>query len=164
MQEHLALLSARSKQARRVRRILEKAPTAEAVADAGPLWAEEREATQHLNELAGWERRVDGVREVIKAVEARTGLLSAAEEAAPPAVYDGVLNHGACAAVDAFAQQWGGLGHTLYRRDTTGPRTPLEAALESILVELGDDAPVVEYWWRDEWGAMLTCTPLGGRR
>ena len=72
----------------------------------------------------------------------------------------------ACDAVHAFAAR-DGLGHTLYHRDV-GPSTPLEAALEAALAALGDDAPLVEYWWRDEWKhieAHAACSwgPLGKR-
>eukprot|EP00964_Phaeocystis_antarctica_P001932 scaffold1007_cov61-Phaeocystis_antarctica.AAC.3 len=68
---------------------------------------------------------------------------------AAPRVFDGVLDAEACDAVHDFATR-DGLGHTLYHRDV-GPSTPLEAALEAALAALADDAPFVEYWWRDEW-------------
>jgi hypothetical protein len=44
-----------------------------------------------------------------------------------------------------------GLGHTLLERKAFSPRTVTERIIDSILLELGDDSPIVEYWWRDEW-------------
>ena len=44
-----------------------------------------------------------------------------------------------------------GLGHTLLERKVFSPRTVTERIIDSILLELGDDSPIVEYWWRDEW-------------
>lgn len=40
--------------------------------------------------------------------------------------------------------------HTVFDRSLP-PRTVLETALNSVLQQLGDDAPHVEYWWRDTW-------------
>ena len=43
-----------------------------------------------------------------------------------------------------------GLGHTLFTRGE--PRSPLECAIDSFLLELGDQDPrYVEYWSRQEW-------------
>jgi hypothetical protein len=104
--------------------------------------------------------------EAVKATEAEVAVVEAeaaaveAEAAAQPSgdgsdgsaaprIFDGVLGAEACDAVHNFAAR-DGLGHTLYHRDV-GPSTPLEAALEAALAALADDAPFVEYWWRDEW-------------
>lgn len=43
-----------------------------------------------------------------------------------------------------------GMCHKLYDR-AEPPRTALEFALNSILSELDDDSPLVEYWGRQEW-------------
>ena len=81
--------------------------------------------------------------------EAEAATQHSSGSSAAPCVFDGVLDAKACDAVHAFATR-DGLGHTLYHRDV-GPSTPLEAALEAALAALADDAPFVEYWWRDEW-------------
>ena len=70
-----------------------------------------------------------------------------------PTVYDGVFSPSACRHIHTAASL-GGLGdecHTLYRRAATPPRTALETAVESVLTQLDDRSPMVEYWWRDSW-------------
>jgi hypothetical protein len=70
----------------------------------------------------------------------------------PLTVWDGVFSPSACHYLHT-ASSIGGLGdeqHTVFHR-AQPPRTPLESALHSVLVALGDDSPHVEYWWRDEW-------------
>ena len=70
-----------------------------------------------------------------------------------PTVYDGVFSPSACRHIHTAASL-GGLGdecHTLYRRAATPPRTALETAVESVLTQLDDRSPLVEYWWRDSW-------------
>ena len=64
-------------------------------------------------------------------------------------VFDHVFNRPACKLLDRAAAARG-LGHALYPRESA-PRTPLEHAFETFLRELGDNAPVVEYWARREW-------------
>ncbi|KAL1529122.1 hypothetical protein AB1Y20_000082 [Prymnesium parvum] len=71
------------------------------------------------------------------------------------AVYDNVFSPAACRYLHATSSL-GGLGdehHTLFSRRLS-PRTPLERALHSVLLALGDASPFVEYWWRDEWRAV----------
>ena len=63
-------------------------------------------------------------------------------------VYDGVFSSGACALLHAACTSRG-LGHSLFHRGT--PRSPVEAAVDSFLDELGDRAPFIEYWSRQEW-------------
>ena len=43
--------------------------------------------------------------------------------------------------------------HTCFQRDCldASSATALESCLHSILLELGDKSPCVEYWWRDTW-------------
>lgn len=65
-------------------------------------------------------------------------------------IFDGVFSSASCDSLHATAS-CGGLGHTLYRRAEQPPSTLLEAALDSVLTALEDTAPLVEYWWRDEW-------------
>jgi hypothetical protein len=48
----------------------------------------------------------------------------------------------------------GGLGHTVLIRKQATPRTVTESIIMSILNSLDDKAPVVEYWWRDEWMSL----------
>jgi len=64
-------------------------------------------------------------------------------------VYDRVFDVAACAELHRSASARG-LGHALYTR-AHGPRLPLEHAFESYLASIGDGAPVVEYWSRQEW-------------
>ena len=64
-------------------------------------------------------------------------------------MWDNVFTGGSMGALHSAAAACG-LGHTLYDRNLS-PRTPLESALGSVLSELGDDAPLVEYWSRQEW-------------
>ena len=64
-------------------------------------------------------------------------------------VFDGVFGASACQALHTACQSRG-LGHALYERDRR-PTSALESAMESYLVELGDEAPFVEYWSRQEW-------------
>ena len=70
----------------------------------------------------------------------------------PPAVYDNVFSPSARLYLHTAASI-GSLGdeqHTVFDR-ALPPRTVLETALNSVLEELGDDSPHVEYWWRDSW-------------
>ena len=68
----------------------------------------------------------------------------------PIQVYDGVFDARAIGLLRPVASA-SGLGHTLFDRHAQPPRTPLEHALDSVLEQLGDDAPYVEYWSRQEW-------------
>jgi len=74
------------------------------------------------------------------------GLAPVAVAPSPVAVYDGVF-----AAADLKPLDAGGNdGHRVCRRgDRAG--TILEAALDSVLTELGDESPYIEYWARAEW-------------
>ena len=68
-------------------------------------------------------------------------------------VYDNVFTASALQYLHSTSSI-GGLGdehHTAFDRRAAQPRTPLESALHSVLLELGDESPCVEYWWRDEW-------------
>ena len=64
-------------------------------------------------------------------------------------VFDNVLNFEDCKIVDTQAKECG-LGHTVYHRKNK-PRTSVEEAIESVLISLQDESPMVEYWWREEW-------------
>ena len=68
-------------------------------------------------------------------------------------VWDGVFTTSACHYLHTASSigQLGDEQHTVFHRADAPPRTPLESALHSVLTELGDDSPIVEYWWRDEW-------------
>ena len=71
---------------------------------------------------------------------------------APPVVFDNVFSPSASLYLHTAASI-GSLGdeqHTVFDRSLP-PRTVLETALNSVLEQLGDDAPHVEYWWRDTW-------------
>ena len=71
---------------------------------------------------------------------------------APPVVFDNVFSPSASLYLHTAASI-GSLGdeqHTVFDRSLP-PRTVLETALHSVLEQLGDDAPHVEYWWRDTW-------------
>ncbi|KAL3929246.1 MAG: hypothetical protein SGPRY_002036 [Prymnesium sp.] len=66
--------------------------------------------------------------------------------------YDQVLSRTACHFLHT-SLSIGGLGdehHTAFDRSLPA-RTPAERAIHSLLCELGDESPCVEYWWRDEW-------------
>ena len=65
-------------------------------------------------------------------------------------VYDDVLANGFVELVDAHARV-GGLGHSCMDRRSVRPRTAVESAIETCLDTLGNQAPYVEYWWREEW-------------
>ena len=65
------------------------------------------------------------------------------------AVFDSVFDGHACRALHAAASARG-LGHALYVREDS-PQTALEHAMESFLEGVGDEAPYVEYWSRQEW-------------
>lgn len=65
-------------------------------------------------------------------------------------VYDGVFNTEACSRIHAHITARG-LGHALYTRALRPPGSPIEQAIDSFLIELGDTAPVVEYWSREAW-------------
>ena len=74
---------------------------------------------------------------------------------APPPlhVYDGVL----AASTSRYlhtALSLGELGdehHTVLDRRAGPPKTALEHCLNSVLKQLRDESPFVEYWWRDSW-------------
>lgn len=72
-------------------------------------------------------------------------LLSGAAALAPISVYDNVFSSADLHALD----NEGTTGHRCYARGQEA--TLLETALDSVLAELGDDAPFVEYWARDVW-------------
>ena len=72
-----------------------------------------------------------------------------ASSPAPVKVFDNVFDPEALNLLRPVAAA-AGLGHTLYDRQAP-PRTPLEAAMDSVLEALGDDAAYVEYWSRQEW-------------
>ena len=66
-------------------------------------------------------------------------------------VYDNVLSPSTCTYLHA-ASSLGELGnefHTAF--SPTEPQTAIERCLTSVLAQLNDDSPCVEYWWRDEW-------------
>ena len=75
--------------------------------------------------------------------------IPAASAASSLAVFDGVFDAAACGLLHRAASARG-LGHALFARSAS-PSTPLEEAFESYLREIGDDAPLVEYWSRQEW-------------
>jgi hypothetical protein len=64
-------------------------------------------------------------------------------------VFDHVLNKMSRQALHRVASD-GGLSHKLVSREAQ-PSSPLEHALVSILDELNDPSPYVEYWCRQEW-------------
>ena len=110
------------------------------------------EATEATETTEATEAKVAVVEAEATEVEAEAAAQPSgdgSDGSAVPRVFDGVLDAEACDAVHNFATR-DGLGHMLYHRDV-GPSTPLEAALEAALAALADDAPFVEYWWRDEW-------------
>ena len=45
----------------------------------------------------------------------------------------------------------GGLGHTVFDRKSTSPRTSVETLIDTILNNVNDESRYAEYWWRDEW-------------
>ena len=86
----------------------------------------------------------------------RTGITSSAKPSSfllyqihPVRVYDHVFSSNSLQIVDDQAKACG-LGHTVYHRKNK-PRTSVEEAIESVLVSLHDESPMVEYWWREEW-------------
>ena len=64
-------------------------------------------------------------------------------------VFDGVLDDVTCKNVD-YQVKFGGLGHSVFLRESPC-RTSVESVIDSILTSAGDDSPIVEYWWREEW-------------
>ena len=68
-------------------------------------------------------------------------------------VYDNVLNLDNCRLIDEDARTRG-LGHLVYKRSLNLPQSLVENVIESILSELKDNSPIVEYWWRDEWMSL----------
>ena len=128
-----------------------KVEAAEAAA-AEATEAQAVEATEATETTEATEAKVAVVEAEATEVEAEAAAQPSgdgSDGSAVPRVFDGVLDAEACDAVHNFATR-DGLGHMLYHRDV-GPSTPLEAALEAALTALADDAPFVEYWWRDEW-------------
>jgi hypothetical protein len=81
-------------------------------------------------------------------------------------VWDDVLSSELCSAMHEKAKEIG-LGHRVFRRsssnvdETTDPTAKqiilsnnnnlIEQAIDSILIEIGDDSQYVEYWMRQEW-------------
>ena len=64
-------------------------------------------------------------------------------------VYDEVIDAAICQAMDVELKA-GCLSHTVFFRDSS-PRTIVESVIHSLLTSINDVAPIVEYWWRDEW-------------
>jgi hypothetical protein len=73
----------------------------------------------------------------------------------PVTVRDGVFSSVSCAALrnfsDASYRLDSGLRHYFLRGPEYRPVNPVEAAIDSFLAEIGDDAPAVEYWRRATW-------------
>ena len=65
-------------------------------------------------------------------------------------VWDNAVHSDSLRLADEIAKI-SGLGHTVYDRIQTKPRTCIENIIESILLNLNDHARYAEYWWRDEW-------------
>jgi hypothetical protein len=81
-------------------------------------------------------------------------------------VWDDVVSAELCSAMHEKAKEIG-LGHRVFRRsssDVDGTTDPtakqiilsnnnnvIEQAIDSILMEIGDDTQYVEYWMRQEW-------------
>lgn len=68
-------------------------------------------------------------------------------------IYDNVLSSSASRYLHAAASlgELGDEHHTAFDRRSQLPATALEACVHSVLRELGDESPSVEYWWRDTW-------------
>lgn len=64
-------------------------------------------------------------------------------------VFDNVVEESICKVLD-LQVKLGGLGHSVFFRESP-PRTSVEAVIHSILTSTGDESPIVEYWWREEW-------------
>jgi hypothetical protein len=64
-------------------------------------------------------------------------------------VYDGVIGMSTCDVLDSHLKV-GGLGHTVFFRELP-PKNVVESLIHSLLASANDMAPIVEYWWRDEW-------------
>lgn len=68
-------------------------------------------------------------------------------------VFDNVMNEESCKRLDEVLttqlDEYGS-GHHLYYR-SEAPSSLLEFSLDSVLKQLGDESPIVEYWFRDEW-------------
>lgn len=78
-------------------------------------------------------------------------------------VWDDVFSLANCDVIDAQARE-GGLGHTVFHRRSSAPRTAVEQAIESVLQSLEDMSPLVEYWWRDEWMSLESHRDIDERR
>jgi len=78
-------------------------------------------------------------------------------------VFDDVFDRRALEAVDRVAKE-GGLGHVVFDRRASPPRTAVEAAIDAVLRALGDDSAVAEYWWREEWMNLEAHRDLDERR
>jgi len=63
--------------------------------------------------------------------------------------WDGVFSHPTCTTLQNEARAVG-LGHRVFQ-PANQPRTHLEAALRSVLLELNDKSNFVEYWTRQPW-------------
>ena len=86
------------------------------------------------------------------------GAAAALAPAPPVEVFDGVFSAADARALhDDCVALAGDVGTLPPWRDGSvtfargAPRLRLEAALDSFLDEVGDDAPVVEWWWRQQW-------------
>lgn len=64
-------------------------------------------------------------------------------------VYDGVIDKSTCDVLDSHLK-FGGLGHCVFFRELS-PKNVVESLIHSLLASANDMAPIVEYWWRDEW-------------
>lgn len=64
-------------------------------------------------------------------------------------VYDGVIDKSTCDVLDSHLKV-GGLGHCVFFRELP-PKNVVESLINSLLASANDMAPIVEYWWRDEW-------------
>lgn len=71
----------------------------------------------------------------------------------PIQVWDNVLSKQTCHVLHEAASA-SGLGHRVFSRSSSQPRTIIEQALDSILSEINDSSPFVEYWSRQEWRSI----------
>ena len=82
-----------------------------------------------------------------------TRLVMSANGASSIRVFDNVMSEESCLQLDerltAQLDTYGSRHHLYYRNET--PNCLLEFSLDSILKQLGDPSPIVEYWFRDEW-------------
>ena len=83
-------------------------------------------------------------------------LLPAAAWCSRVRVWDGVLSPTVCRLIINAGNARAHEATSVYDRGAARARgrTVLEAAVTSLLDELGDDSRYVEYWWRSEWKSM----------